>query len=370
MSDKINILALAGWLPSRVHPTLGNFVHRHIDAVAQYAQVCVLYIAVDENISEISFEAIENKSYTGRIYYHPPGKAHHAAALYQSLQWIATLDFDVVHAHILHEVFPLLLHPRIRKKPIVLSENWTGYHNGAFENLPRWKRYFMRKAAQNIQTLAPVTPLLMQRMKHFGLGNHFKVIENVVDTSLFYASQVAKKYTFIHVSTLFDPHKNVSGIVRAFAEHVKSQPASSLLIVGDGDTQPYELQAHSLGIPKENITFKGIQSLSEIAHLLRSARYLVLFSNYENFPCVIPEAWSSGIGVISTGVGGIAHYLNHNTGIEVPVQDEKALIQAFEICANESLFDPTFLRKYAEQEFSYQAIAQKFITEFQSLLNA
>lgn len=364
------ILAIAGWLPSRVHPTLGNFVHRHVDALARKVEVHTLYITADESIERVEFEVVENQFYKGRIYYHPPGKWNHLKAIKQALAWVQSLDIDAVHAHILHEVFPILLSKAVSNKPIILSENWTGYHNGTFEQLPFWKKYFIRKAAKNIDLIAPVTPLLGERMRAFGLGNNFRIIENVVDTELFVPTQEEKQYTFIHISTLHDPHKNVSGIVRAFAAHLQNFPNSRMLIVGDGDIKPYQKLASELSIPEHNIHFKGIQPLSEIARLLRSAQYLVLFSNYENFPCVIPEAWASGVGIISTGVGGIHHYLNEKTGMEIPVRDEISLTDALNRCAAQDIFDSAYLRQYAEQEFSYEAIAQKFLLEFQKLLNA
>ena len=88
---------------------------------------------------------------------------------------------------------------------------------------------------------------------------------------------------------------------------------------------------------------------------------LVLFSNFENFPCVIPEAYSCGIPVISSKVGGIEEYVTDALGVLVPKGDETALFDAFVGMLDQRYtYSRERIRSYAVQEFSYEAIGKSF----------
>ncbi|MFM1931712.1 MAG: hypothetical protein RL226_1015, partial [Bacteroidota bacterium] len=66
---KLNVLFLSSWFPSRVHPTLGNFVIAHAQAVARFHDVTVLYIKGDDITSvEIEEEKWDNIRIV-RVYY-------------------------------------------------------------------------------------------------------------------------------------------------------------------------------------------------------------------------------------------------------------------------------------------------------------
>ena len=61
------ILHVASWFPSREHPTLGNFVERHIEAISKVHTGYVLY-ATKSNVDEIVQE--EKEGYTVvRVYF-------------------------------------------------------------------------------------------------------------------------------------------------------------------------------------------------------------------------------------------------------------------------------------------------------------
>ena len=65
----------------------------------------------------------------------------------------------------------------------------------------------------------------------------YKIIPNVVDTDKFHIGELdtnKNNFTFLHVSTLDDSIKNVSGIIDAF-EKIKHKNMV-LKIIGDGPT--------------------------------------------------------------------------------------------------------------------------------------
>ena len=95
--------------------------------------------------------------------------------------------------------------------------------------------------------------------------------------------------------------------------------------------------------------------------MYQGKKALILFSNFENFPCVIPEAWMSGIPVIATNVNGIPEYLNEENGILVEPKNEKMLLEAMnKILAKQVTFDKNKMREFAIKHFSYSAVGKKY----------
>ena len=48
MSFKTKVLFLSAWYPNRYDAMAGLFVRKHAEAVGQYADVCVLYLHLDD----------------------------------------------------------------------------------------------------------------------------------------------------------------------------------------------------------------------------------------------------------------------------------------------------------------------------------
>lgn len=74
-----------------------------------------------------------------------------------------------------------------------------------------------------------------------------------------------------------------------------------LVILGDGDKNPYLLRAERLGLPPPIMT-----TTDEVATYLAAADVFVSASATESFGMAILEAMAAGLPVISTNVGGVA----------------------------------------------------------------
>lgn len=116
-----------------------------------------------------------------------------------------------------------------------------------------------------------------------------------------------------------------------------------------------------MGIKPESIHFFGTLPWEGIADKMKNAHALILFSNYENLPCVIVESMASGMAVISTKVGGISEHITPSNGILVEKGNENELFQALEsFVSKQAHFESELIRSYAENHFSKKAIAQAF----------
>lgn len=371
-SDNMRILHIASWYPSMAHRTLGNFVQRHVQAIATLQPSEVWYAAPVEAGRDIPLnETNESERLTERIAYFKaqrPVVMHTTRALLRLAEGQES-SFDAIHLHV---AYPAGQAARILAKrwnvPLILTEHWTAYHADQRQKLPFWRKRSMRLTGRACQLICPVSEDLAESMRTFGMGDKFRVVPNVVDTKLFHPSAEPSSkdsFEFLHISSLVDDHKNVSGILRAAAVCLNEQDNMQWTILGDGDPKPHQEFAKSLGIG-QHISIGGEIKLDEVAKRMRQASALILFSHFENFPCVIPEAWASGIPVISSDVGGIREHLNDERGRLVPAGDEEALIKAIREI-RQSPWDSMALRMHAENVFSVKAVARAFHGVYQSL---
>jgi L-malate glycosyltransferase len=376
-SPSYHILFLSSWYPSKVHPTLGNFVQRHAEAVATQHQVDVIYVTPDSTCTEIHSESFSRNNLTEHIWYYPakkPDPWYRLKTFKQAFKhWLKVNGKlpDIAHLNVL---YPAGNQARWLKSeygvPFVVTEHWTGYHKEHQVKLNPYQRYNIIKTAKEAEMICPVSKHLADAMKAWGITSSVQVVANVVDTELFHRAeaQTIIKQTFLHVSSLVDDHKNISGMLRVICRVTKVRDDVLFQIVGDGDIKPYQKMARDLGIPQAQLEIKGEQSLEQIAELMRSCDVFLMFSRYENLPCVILEAFSSGIPVISSNVGGIHEHLTEDKGILVESEDEEALESAIYLTLDSSKPDPEMLRDYAVKHFSIQHIASQFTHIYQSIL--
>ena len=106
-----------------------------------------------------------------------------------------------------------------------------------------------------------------------------------------------------------------------------------------------------------------------MAEAYQQAYFFVLFSNFENLPCVIVEAFASGVPVLSTAVGGIAEILSPERGILIPQGDEDALLQGMiQMLDHCHKYDREAIREYAIKTFAARNIGQQIFEEYKKVI--
>ncbi|MBL7942222.1 MAG: glycosyltransferase [Flavobacteriales bacterium] len=378
-AERYNVLFLSSWYPSATHPTLGNFVARHAEAVATRHNVRVVYVTSSRTIDSTyrGERTLVDGIDTTIVYY----KAHKLLswwrrrnAFMQAMKLMhgeSPWRIDVVHHNVLWpDVWQAVYLRRRFKIPFIVTEHWTGYDLDERTD-PGWKvRRMSIYGTRHADLLCPVTENLAGAMRKFGLRGNYRVVPNVVDTSMFVIGDKGGEISrFLHVSSLFDPQKNISGLLRVWKKFSDARPHVHLTIGGDGPVEHFEHYASELGIDPATITFFPEKSPAEIAGLMSTRHALVMFSNYENLPCVIVEAMASGMAIISTRAGGIAEHVDTQRGFLVPKRDEDALLQVLhQFTQSRAQFDPQELRAYAKDHFSIDAIARNFSDCYRGVL--
>lgn len=246
----------------------------------------------------------------------PPVVWRSTIALLQAAnRWIAQQGHppDLIHLHVTYTA------GRAARKladrygiPLIISEHWTGLSGGhSMRNIPIWQKHAMVKTARRAAILCPVSADLGVGMKRFGMQGPQQVIPNVVNVHRFCppTKKTPVRQNLLHVSSMLDAQKNVSGMLEAFAHALPNLPAGTqFVLVGQHETKQHQFTAQELGI-EASVVFKGGLDPVAVSEEMRQAFAFVLFSRYENFPCVLPEAWASGLPVIAPAVGGIGEVL-------------------------------------------------------------
>jgi len=383
--NKLRVLYISSWYPNRVKPLLGIFVKRHAAALAKKCSVGVIYVCSDEN--EGIEETTEDGIYTIRVYYkrvasQVPFFAQWRKYKEYSRAWEKAINLykqrqgipDIISCNVVMPVALIAL--RLKKKwnvPFTITEHWTGY----FPEDGRYKGLFMKslagRAVKNASAVITVSNALKTKMQQLGLANTYHVISNVVDIKMFdvAANKLSDRpFRFIHVSSLDEEQKNVSGIIRAFGESHKMYPTARLTIVGSGEEKRALEKLTEILDLKNQVEFAGQKTGIELAGLFQQADAFVLFSNYENLPCVMLEAMSCGLPVIGTKVGDVPEYINTSNGLLVDSHNEKQLCSAMtEMIQNKGKYDASEIRKAIVGKVNEDAVAEAFLQVYKSVLN-
>ncbi|CAN5526812.1 glycosyltransferase family 4 protein [soil metagenome] len=396
MNKKLNILFLSSWYPNRVLPTLGNFVQKHAEAIALYEHVIALYVCSDANNKQ-KYEIVESdlhNVHTVNVYYK---KVEHSIPLLSQIQKarryikahliglkIVNQKFnkiDLVHHNILYPAGIIAWYLKKSKGiPYIITENWTGYLPS--KNTPRGiiEKTLSKKIARNANYITPVSMDLQNAMQSLGFDTKYEIIYNVTDTKLFYplsSTASAKdgsktnKVKIVHISTLDDAHKNISGMLRVTEKLSTLRNDFEIWFIGDGHAAPHMKTANDLGIYKTFAFFDGTKTTSEIAEIMRNANCFLLFSNYENLPCVMVEALASGIPIVSSTAGGIPEHISEKLGILVKPLDEDGLLNALNKAIdniNADKYNSIELSNYAINNFSYEKVGEKFVALYERIL--
>jgi glycosyltransferase involved in cell wall biosynthesis len=378
MTDRLNILFLSSWYPNRVTTTKGNFVQRHAEAVATRCNVVMVNVIEDPKLTTEKFEMVRsaiNGVDTLQVYTKPGiSKLSKWSRFFKGYdhamaQVLKEFKPDVIHGNVFFPVGIVAKKWSLRLKiPMVFTEHLTSY-------LPANRHTLKSKHLRSIKTSAaltskilPVSHDLKKAMQELNIGSEYEVVPNVVDTSLFKPNFDERKLKrIIHVSTAKDFHKNVSGILRTITELKKQRSDFDLLIISDGDLAPHRKLANDLEID-DVVTFEEEQPIEEIGVKMGKSDLFLLFSNFENLPCVIIEALSAGLPVVSTNVGGIPEMLDDSNGKMVNPKDEKALLESIiEVLDSES-YDAKEISIQAQRKYSIEAVSSQLLKIYKEVI--
>ena len=371
------VLVVPGWYPTWQDQFSGDFNQRQVKAAGLYMSQVVLYIVKDQTeklrtIKTRYHQLTENIIEITVMY--PAKKNKWMDAVYSNLMFVRLL---YTYTDIIQRRWgkPVLIHSYIVirgglggmllskkwKIPFILSENWTIYYpkDPGYLLKRNWLfRWTVKMVFKNVTCFLPVTHNLKQQIYKLLKPVTSVVVPNVADTDIFYYKENYSKeisFRFVHVSTMAY-QKNPEGLLRAFKKFRQLNTSGCLWMVGPY-TQDILEYARSIGLNNGIVHFTGSVPYRQVAEIIRVSHVFVLFSRYENLPCVILEALCCGLPVISTSVGGITEIIDAQNGILLSSENEEQLTAAFiKMSAKYKNYNQKRISDTAAALYSYNAV--------------
>ncbi|MEM8908838.1 MAG: glycosyltransferase, partial [Bacteroidota bacterium] len=354
-------------------------------AVALHCQVSSLYVRSIESATTFTVETNWYQGVFEVVVYYPKSpkilpflklqrykKAHKLG--YEALEKERG-KVDLVHLNVHYPagIFAQMLKRKFQI-PYIITEHWTAFLDSNPNSFTAFQRYVIRQTSQKASAICPVSEDLKKALQKNGIKANFHVIPNVVDTDLFVGQaqnppKDPKPYRILHVSTLYDPHKNITGLINGIHRLWQKRQDFTVQLVGNGYVEQHRAYAQSLGLPEEVLRIQGETPNEEVAQMMQNHDLFLLFSHYENLPCVIIEALASGMPVLSSAVGGIAEMVNARNGLLVPAGDEDQLVrQLHQLLDNLEKYDRQKIRAAAVATYSYRQVGQQYLDIYRTVL--
>lgn len=368
------ILHLPSWFPDDQHPYSGNFIEKHITAISRYIPSVTLRVErvgklherekeiCDGNETRLIYFIKRRKSLPGKFLMKLQERFFYERGIKKICRQFGKPSLIHLHVALPMGIFATKW-SRKWNIPLVLTEHWSIYQKQNSYLITGKLKKQLDSVYSAITGFTAVSENLREIIARFYPGKISTVIPNVVDTDRFIigentASHPIKK--IIHISTLDQKAKNFSGIVNALKIISEKRNDFVLKVIHENCSLEAEEQVREYGL-NDVIQFLGSRTEDEVALELRDSDFLLLFSNYENLPCVIIEAFACGKPVITTDVGGIAEIVNESRGLFVKAKDEKELAEKIDyILDHLDDYNKNDIRQYAENHFSPDVIGKQF----------
>jgi L-malate glycosyltransferase len=174
-------------------------------------------------------------------------------------------------------------------------------------------------------------------------------------------------FTLLYVGRLV-PVKNHTLLLNAFRAALSSMPGLRLWMVGEGSERPkLEALAGELGISNQ-ITFWGQQL--DVAPFFSAADAFIMSSTSEGLPMSLIQAFSLGVPVIVTDVGGMTEVVHlSKAGFRVSPIDPAKMTEAILRLAGDPEARQQFSRNAAaafETHFTLQAMVDSYMNLYRN----
>jgi len=174
-----------------------------------------------------------------------------------------------------------------------------------------------------------------------------------------------------------DSQKNQRLAVRSLPELIAREPRTHLLLVGNVTNGAYHDElvklAAELGVSERLTIIPGIPAESpDLVSAYHAADLFLLPSIHEPFGIVILEAWSAGLPVIASRVGGIPHFVEDGVdGQLFDPADDRSFLDAFQaVAANPDHASALAAAggKKAREEYDWDAITERLTKVYEGAI--
>lgn len=383
MGKQLNILFLASWYPNELLPKNGNFIQQHARAVSGFCNVAALHIIARNQEAKFEITTTENQDvYEVIIYYKKINSSNPVAQLKKLMRrhqahllGYNTIiskfkKIDVCHLNVVFPAGNFAIY--LKKKfgiPYILSENWTTLLDSNPNQMSKLVKKMVTRTLNYADYLCPVSNDLKNALEKLSNNKKVEIIPNVVNPSVFSYRPHDKGKRILHISNLKDEHKNITGILNTVKKLSNERQDFFITLAGNGDYNYFNNYAKEIGIPEKMYSIEGSKSYDEVADLMKTHDFFLLYSNYENLPCVISEALVCGMPILTSKAGGTDEMVDDSNGFVIPAKNDEILYEKMSyLLDNLHLYDNEKIAKDALKTYSYNAVGEQFLAIYNKLI--
>ncbi len=388
--SKLNVLFISSWYPSKNHPTLGNFVQKHAEAVNHLVNLKVLYVTSSPNLKEDFI--IENNMINGvdttivyfkKIQTKIPVLSQikkyktYLKAYQKGYEFILNqhqINFDITHCNITYQASVFARHLKDKQSiPYIITEHSTVFspYKNEFKKQSFIYKNIVKKGIKAAGRITTVSEHLKTSMLRLGLFNDYTIIANVVDTTIFKpkSNQIERKdkAVILHISHMDNTQKNSEGMLQTIKQLSSKRNDFIFRIISDDNLEQTKALIEKYRL-NDIVELESTKSTEEIAQEMQNASFFLLYSNYETFSVVLAEAWCSGLPAVYSKCGGLTELSNRNLGIQVEADNNLQLEKVLENMLNTyHQYNPFIISEYAKTKFNSKLIGEQFLTVYEGV---
>lgn len=204
------------------------------------------------------------------------------------------------------------------------------------------------------------------------ISDFWKIIDITEHERKLLISKYQFKKKFIMCTTSMDFHKNVSNLIKAYAQLPKKvRSLYSLTIVGnaaDGEQKKYQEMGLNLGLKKNDVVFTGYVPDEELIKLYNMCSLFICPSLCEGFGLPVLEAMSCGAAVIASNTSSLPEAVGYSEALFNPYHVDEMSQKMLEVLTNKN-FHQALKTHGAKQikNFSWKNSAKKTLEAFERL---
>ncbi|MBL0310278.1 MAG: glycosyltransferase family 4 protein [Bacteroidetes bacterium] len=386
----MNVFFVCNWFPNRNNPSEGLFLKHYAEAISVNDDVTIFFAEQDARLKQSSEEV--NYKYNQvevRTIYYPPVQTGlkpldligNSIKRIFYLRRIIGEEFkmkrpDIFHFNVVSPSVVLMWYYKFfRSIPFVYSEHWDIPIRVKRGLIKKWlpHRIGMKLTAMFSSGVIVCSKAMKEAFHHFNLSDNVFIISSVIfldNKSIRDEERQTGKKILLHVSSLGDFQKNITGIIDAVAEVAKNRSDFELHFIGKGkEIEQHKSHAQRLQLLDRIILFQGFVSDEEKREWFEKSAFHILFSNFEGYSLVTAESIYYGRPVIATRCGGPEDFVNEQNGVLVEPNNVDELSKAISFLLDHYLqFQPEELRKYGESIFSPSVVGMKHHQLYQAVL--
>lgn len=255
-------------------------------------------------------------------------------------------NYEIVHSHLDKNSGLILRAAKRAKIPIRLAHSHTiSNHTNVIIRL--YREYLSYLLKKNVTHRLACSKMSGEWL--FGKKEHFKIINNAIDTSKFRFDITkrinTRKSLAIDENTIVIGHigrfvtvKNHIFLLDIFNKIFESNKSTVLILVGSGDTKS-QIEENAMKM-KLDPAIKFLDTRTDIEDLLCSFDVFVFPSLWEGFPVSLIEAQASGLQC----------YISENITDEIIITD---LINKISLTESSTLWAKAVMKYEAKQRYEY-----------------